>query len=100
MDRKECYRLTHPLSKISGYTPLLLSVSAENPSYASGCAASCLLTITEVYILCWRELSRRRLLPAVSPVAGHLTTPIIIDCQGRVEISAQRPPRLAEFNAR
>ena len=27
-----------------------------------------------LYILCWRELSRRRLLPAVSPAAGHLTT--------------------------
>ena len=45
------------------------------------------------------ELSRRRLLPAVSPAAGHITTPIIIDCQGCVEISAQRPPRLAQLNA-
>ena len=32
-------------------------------------------TTTEVYILCWRDLSRRRLLLAVSPAAGHLTTP-------------------------
>jgi len=31
-----------------------------------------------LYILCWRELSRRRLLPVVSPAAGHLTTPTII----------------------
>ena len=54
---------------------------------------------TEVYILRWRELSWRRLLPAVSPAAGHLTTPIIIDCQGCVDISAQRPPRLAQFYA-
>ena len=30
-----------------------------------------------LYILCWSELSRRRLLPAVSPAAGHLTTPTV-----------------------
>jgi len=29
----------------------------------------------KLYILCWSEFSRRRLLPAVSPAAGHLTTP-------------------------
>jgi len=46
-----------------------------------------------------RELSQRRLLLEVLPAAGHVTTPIIIDCQGCVEISAQWPPRLAQFNA-
>ena len=55
---------------------------------------------TEVYILCRRELSRCRLLPAVSPAAGHIITAVIIDFQGCVEIFAQRPPRLAQFNAR
>ena len=30
-----------------------------------------------LYILCWRELSRLRLLPAVSPAAGHLATPTV-----------------------
>ena len=29
-----------------------------------------------LYILCWRELSRRRL-PAVSPAAGHFTAPTV-----------------------
>ena len=28
-----------------------------------------------LYILCWRKLSRRRLLPVVSPAVGHLSTP-------------------------
>ena len=60
------------------------------------------IAIKEVYILCWAELSRRRLLPAVSPAACHLTTSTVVwqGCQGCVKISAQRPPRLAQFNAR
>jgi len=36
-------------------------------------------------ILCWRELSRRRLLPAVSPAAGHLTTPTAAGLPGLCE---------------
>ena len=35
-----------------------------------------------LYILCWSELSRRRLLPAVSPVSGHLTTPTVAGLPG------------------
>ena len=38
-----------------------------------------------LYILCWRELSRRRLLPAVSPAAGHLTTPTVAGLPGLCE---------------
>jgi len=37
---------------------------------------------TGLYILCWRELSRRRLLPVVSPAAGHLTTPTVAGLPG------------------
>ena len=40
--------------------------------FSSGGAAA-----RRLYILCWSELSRRRLLPAVSPAAGHLTTPTV-----------------------
>ena len=52
-----------------------------------------------LYILCWSELSRRRLLPAVSPAAGHLTTPTAAGLPGLCEISAQRLLRVAQFNA-
>ena len=38
-----------------------------------------------LYILCWREFSRRRLLPAVSPAAGHLTTPTVAGLPGLCE---------------
>jgi len=38
-----------------------------------------------LYILCWSELSRRRLLPAVSPAAGHLTTPTVAGLPGLCE---------------
>jgi len=38
-----------------------------------------------LYILCWRELSRHRLLPAVSPAAGHLTTPTVAGFPGLCE---------------
>ena len=38
-----------------------------------------------LYILGWRELSRRRLLPAVSPAAGHLTTPTVAGLPGLCE---------------
>jgi len=38
-----------------------------------------------LYILYWRELSRRRLLPAVSPTAGHLTTPTVAGLPGLCE---------------
>ena len=40
-----------------------------------------------LYILCWRELSRRRLLPAVSPAAGNLslTTPTVAGLPGLCE---------------
>jgi len=38
-----------------------------------------------LYIPCWRELSRRRLLPAVSPAAGHLTTPTVAGLPGLCE---------------
>ena len=34
---------------------------------------------------CWSELSRRRLLPAVSPAAGHLTTPTVAGWPGLCE---------------
>jgi len=37
-----------------------------------------------LYILCWRELSRRRLLPTVSPAAGHLTTPTVAGLPGKL----------------
>ena len=53
-----------------------------------------------LYILCWKERSPRRLLPAVSPAAGHLTTPTVAGLPGAVKISTQRPPRVAQFNAR
>jgi len=38
-----------------------------------------------LYILCWRELSRRRLLPAVSPAAGHLAIPTVAGLPGLCE---------------
>ena len=38
-----------------------------------------------LYILCWSEFSRRRLLPAVSPAAGHLTTPTVAGLPGLCE---------------
>ena len=39
-----------------------------------------------LYILCWSEFSRRRLLPAVSPAAaGHLTTPTAAGLPGLCE---------------
>ena len=38
-----------------------------------------------LYILCWSELSRRRLLPAVSSAAGHLTTPTVAGLPGLCE---------------
>ena len=38
-----------------------------------------------LYILCWSELSRRRLLPAVSPAAGHLATPTVAGLPGLCE---------------
>ena len=38
-----------------------------------------------LYILCWSELSRRKLLPAVSPAAGHLTTPTAAGLPGLCE---------------
>ena len=38
-----------------------------------------------LHILCWRELSRRRLQPAVSPAAGHLTTPTVAGLPGLCE---------------
>ena len=38
-----------------------------------------------LYIPCWRELSRRRLLPAVTPAAGHLTAPTVEGLPGLCE---------------
>ena len=38
-----------------------------------------------LYILCWSEFSRRRLLPAVSPATGHLTTPSVAGLPGLCE---------------
>ena len=38
-----------------------------------------------LYILCWSKLSRRTLLPAVSPAAGHLTTPTVAGLPGLCE---------------
>jgi len=38
-----------------------------------------------LYILCWSEFSRRRLLPAVSSAAGHLTTPTVARLPGLCE---------------
>ena len=38
-----------------------------------------------LYILYWSELSRRRLLMAVSPAAGHLTTPTVAELPGLCE---------------
>ena len=38
-----------------------------------------------LYILCWSEFSRRRLQPAVSQAAGHLTTPTVAGLPGLCE---------------
>jgi len=38
-----------------------------------------------LYILCWSEFSRRKLLPAVSLAAGHLTTPTVAGLPGLSE---------------
>ena len=38
-----------------------------------------------LHILRWSELSRRRQLPAVSPAAGHLTTPTVAGLPGLCE---------------
>ena len=38
-----------------------------------------------LYILCWSEFCRRRLLPAVSPAVGHLTTPTVAGLPGLCE---------------
>ena len=74
------------------------ATSVTPPTYL--CLSSCLVPCTprRLYILCWRELSRHRLLPAVSPAAGRLTTPTVARLP--VKISAQRLPRVAQFNAR
>ena len=44
-----------------------------------------MLRSRRLYILCWSEFSRRRLLPAVSPAAGHLTTPTVAGLPGLCE---------------
>ena len=53
-----------PIAKVQNY---IVSIDGEPNIY--------LLHSRRLYILCWSEFSRRRLLPAVSPAAGHLTTP-------------------------
>ena len=45
----------------------------------------CAVDPRRLYILCWSEFSRRRLLPAVSPAAGHLTTPTVAGLPGLCE---------------
>jgi len=51
-------------------------------AYVYQCSAS---EPRRLYILCWSELSRRRLLPAVSPAAGRLTTPTVAGLPGLCE---------------
>jgi len=48
-------------------------------------SANLLTQPRRLYILCWSELSRRRLLPAVSPAAGHLPTPTVAGLPGLCE---------------
>jgi len=38
-----------------------------------------------LYILCWSQLSRRRLLPALLSASGHLTTPTVAGLPGLCE---------------
>jgi len=52
---------------------------------AAAATAACVTQGGYNYILCWSELSRRRLLPAVSPAAGHLTTPTVAGLPGLCE---------------
>ena len=40
MDRKKCYRLTHPLSKISGYATACLYITARNMRREKACTQS------------------------------------------------------------
>ena len=57
-------------------------------------------TSRRLYIPCWSEFSRRRLLPSVSPAAGHLTTPTVAGLSGLCEnFRPQRLPRVAQFYA-
>ena len=83
-------------------TPPLCVLQAGCPSCRPTNSVKALKATTHtprrLYILCWRELNRRRLLPAVSPAAGHLTTSTVAGLPGLCEISAQRLPRLAQFN--
>ena len=56
----------------------------RNGSFIAASPAS-RFTSRRLYFLCWRELSWRRLLPAVSPAAGHLTTPTVAGLPGLCE---------------
>jgi len=58
---------SHDLQRWMGRVP------ARVPRSGCACGPEWCRQTTEVYILCWRQLSRHRLLPAVSPAAGHLT---------------------------
>ena len=62
------------------YSPLLASLC----SLLATSLVPCVVHARRLYIL-WRELSRRRLLPAVSPAAGHLTTPTVAGLPGLCE---------------
>jgi len=63
----------------------LIEVDGESTSFRYG-VVSRRVQPRRLYILCWRELSRRRLvLPAVSPAVGHLTTPTVAGLPGLCE---------------
>jgi len=57
----------------------------DGPALATLYRSSTCRCSARLYILCWRELSRRRLLPAVSPAAGYLTTPTVAGVTGLCE---------------
>jgi len=62
------------------------AVNLLNKKLSCACRCCCVSCTRRLYIICWRELSRRRLLPAVSPAAGQLTTPTVAGLPGLCEI--------------
>jgi len=61
------------------------ALMGQSPVRVHAGSVESVLPPRRLYILCWRELSRRRLLPAVSPAAGHLTTPTVAGLSGLCE---------------
>ena len=78
-------RLSAAATPASTTTTTTHNDNSANPRCSVGGRCLDLSSPRRLYILCWSELSRRRLLPAVSPTAGHLTTPTVAGLPGLCE---------------